>query len=266
MFRVPSLILAATLVAACGGREAPEEGQDLSLMPPADSVAAVVSPEELQPQTEQPPAAGAPTPSRPAQRPAPSPRPATATPAPPPAAPAPAPLVAPVGTELATTSTVEITSRRNKAGETFTASLTEAYTDAAGREVLPAGSVVTFTILEIKEAENRDAKGSLVIRPTSVAIGDARYELRAEVVDLQYSLQGRGVTAGDAGKVAAGAAAGAVVGQILGRKTTSTVVGGVVGAAAGTAIAVQTADRDVVVPAGSRIVIRLTQPLERPAA
>lgn len=229
-------------------------------MPPADSVAAVVSPEELQQQEQQQPPAAS-TPTRPAPRPAPPP--AAAAPAPRPVAP---PLVAPAGTELSTTSTAEITSRTNKAGETFTARLTEDYRDANGRVVLPEGALVTYTILEIKEAENRDAKGSLVIRPTSVAVGDARYDLQAEVVDLQYSLQGRGVTAGDAGKVAAGAAAGAVVGQIIGKKTTSTIIGGVVGAAAGTAIAVQTADRDVVVPAGSLIVIRLTEPLSRPAA
>lgn len=269
MTRPYALALAAGLFLACGKSErAQPESQDLSLVPPADTSAAVASPEELrQPPAEATPAPAprqtlpAPPPARPVARPAAEPE-REATPPPPPPPP-PAPLVAPAGAELVTASTVEITSRRNKAGETFTAEVKEPVRDDRGREVIPSGAVLTFTIVDIKEAENRDAPGTLVLRPTSVVIGGDRYDVRGEVTDLQYSLQGRGVTAGDAGKVAAGAAAGAIVGRILGRRTSGAVVGGAVGAAAGTAIAIQSADRDVVVPAGSRIVIRLTEPLSR---
>jgi hypothetical protein len=51
---------------------------------------------------------------------------------------------------------------------------------------------------------------------------------------------------------------------VLGRSTTGAVVGGVVGAAVGTVIAVKTVDRDVVVPAGSKITLRLTESFSRP--
>jgi uncharacterized membrane protein len=83
------------------------------------------------------------------------------------------------------------------------------------------------------------------------------------VTDLQYELKGRGVTAGDAAKVGAGAAVGAIVGQILTKKTGGTVVGGAIGAAAGTAIAIRSADKDIVVPSGGRIVIKLKEALSR---
>lgn len=132
-----------------------------------------------------------------------------------------------------------------------------------GREVIPAGALVTYRIIESKEAENKNSQGSLVILPLSIGFGDQTYPINAEVSDLQYELKGRGVTAGDAGKVAAGAAIGAVVGQILTKKSGGTVVGGAVGAAAGTAIAIKSADRDIVVPAGARIVIKLKEPFVR---
>jgi hypothetical protein len=267
------LALSAGFILGCVKQDQAQSDADFALIPPPDTAAMVASPEELQPPaaevaTTPPPVAGtvrprqpAPSTAQPAPRPAADVAPAPA-PAPPPA-PAPAPLVAPVGTEMVMASTVEITSRRNKAGETFTARVTEPVRDASDRDVVPAGSVVTFSIVEIKEAENRDAPGTLIIRPVSVEIGGQRYDVRGDVVDLQYSLEGRGVTAGDAGKVAVGAAAGAIAGRIIGRRTSGAVVGGAVGAAAGTMIAIQTADRDVVVPEGSRIVLRLTEALGR---
>jgi hypothetical protein len=44
--------------------------------------------------------------------------------------------------------------------------------------------------------------------------------------------------------------------------TKGTIAGAVIGAAAGTAIAMGTADVDVVLPAGSDLMIRLDSPLE----
>jgi hypothetical protein len=258
------------VLAACGRGERPQDGgaerADHPVIPAPDSVApAVVSAEELRPAPEAVPAAEVP---RPAAKPtvaAPKPSPAQtkaeqAAPPPPPPSP---PPTARVGTEVVTTSTQEISSRRNKAGETFTAKVAEAVMDSSGQEVIPAGATVTFSIVAIKEAENQDAAGTLVIRPVSVAIGAESYDIQADVSELQIEKRGRGVTGGDAAKVGAGAAAGAIVGQILTKKSGGTVVGGVVGAAVGTAIAVKSADKDLVIPAGARIVLKLSEELVR---
>jgi len=161
----------------------------------------------------------------------------------------------------------EITSRVNKAGESFTATLAEAVTDAGGRTVIPAGATVTLLIEALAPAENRgDTTGTLRLRATSVAFGGASYDLSARTTTVAYSLKGRGVTAGDAAKVGVGAAAGAVAGQVLGGGSRGRVVGGVVGAAAGAAVAAETADRDVVIASGARIVISLTDALTLPRA
>jgi hypothetical protein len=256
-----SALLAA---AACGRGERNGEldSTAFALNPPADSPA-VVSPQELPPQ---PAPAPTPPPSQPRDRPAPPP---AARPSPPPPAPAPqppppppAPPTAAVGTEVVSNSSVEISTRKNKAGETFTAKISETVM-VGGREVIPAGATVTYRIVESKAAENKDDQGQLAIQAISIGIGDNTYPVNAEITDMQYQLKGRGVTAGDAGKVAAGAAIGAVVGQILTKKTSGTVVGGAVGAAAGTAIAIKSADKDIVIPAGSRIVMKLKEPFVR---
>lgn len=245
-------LLALFTLTACGGDTPPREvalAMDDSVTP------AVVSPEELQPPPEAVPAspAPAPAPARPATTP-PTPPATTARPAP-----APAPPSLGVGTELAMTSNVEITTRRNKVGDQFTATLAAAALDGSGREVIPAGATVTFRILELKEAENQNDAGTLTIRPETVAFGGASYPLAADVTELAIQRQGRGVTAGDAGKVAAGAAAGAILGKIITKKTAGAIAGGAAGAAAGTAIAINSADRDLVIPAGSRIVLALRE-------
>jgi len=249
-----TLLFTALLAAAACGRGEKKGELDstaFALNPPADSQA-VVSPQELQP-------APAPAPA-PAPPPAATPRP---RPTPPPATqPPPAPPRAVVGTEIVSNSSVEITTRKNKAGETFTAKIAEPIMDG-GREVIPAGATVTFRIVASKEAENKNSEGQLAIEAVNIAFGDKTYPVNAEISDMQYQLKGRGVTAGDAGKVAAGAAIGAVVGQILTKKSSGTVVGGAVGAAAGTAIAIKSADKDIVIPAGSRIVMKLKEPFVR---
>jgi hypothetical protein len=78
---------------------------------------------------------------------------------------------------------------------------------------------------------------------------------------VEHTLQGRGVTAGDAAKVGAGAAVGAIAGRVLSGNKKGAIIGGVVGAAVGTGVAMETADRDVVVPAGAKIVLKLTTAL-----
>jgi hypothetical protein len=264
---VPS-VLALITVAACarGDQSQPDlrEGSTQTIAAVTDTVApAVASAEELRPPPALVPTAAQPTPATKRSTTAATPAPVTTKVEPPASPPPPPPLAAQAGTRVVTTSTQEITSRRNKAGETFTANVAEAVTDASGREVIPAGATVTFSIVAIKEAENKDASGTLVIRPVSVMIGAQAYDIKADVAELQVEKKGRGVTTGDAAKVGAGAAAGAILGQILTKSSGGTVVGGVVGGAVGTAIAVKSADKDLVIPIGAKILLTLSEEFVR---
>jgi len=214
---------------------------------------------------------------RPAPSPAPSPvppprttpppRPAPAPAAAPAPAPAPAPPPAPVappsldiGTTIEAGATREISSRVNKPGELFTARIAEAVTTAGGKVIIPAGSEVTMSIVALKPALDKSAKdGTLELRAINVMINGQAVPIDAEVSYVEHTLKGRGVGTQEVAKVGVGAAAGAIIGKVIGGGT-GAAVGAAAGAAAGTAVAVETANRDVIVPVGAkiRLVLRST--------
>jgi len=192
-----------------------------------------------------------------------TPPPVTRPPAQRPPAPPPAPRVARlgVGTKMDIAATDTISSRTAKVGDAFTARVVEDVKNAAGKVVIPAGSVVNGTIADVKPAPNPRTPGTLTLSVASVTVRGTSYAIEASVDSLETIHKGRGVTSGDAAKVGAGAVAGAVLGRVLGGNKKGTIIGGVVGAAAGAAAANQSKDSDIVLPAGAHIIIRLTKEL-----
>jgi hypothetical protein len=165
---------------------------------------------------------------------------------------------------MATSLDREISSKTDKPGATVTASVATDVKDASGRVVIPAGSRVTMTITEIHESENKgDQTGKLTLTPTAVEIGGQSYALDGSATALDRKLVDRKTNAGDVAKVGAGAAAGAIVGRVIGGSTKGAVIGGLIGGAVGTQRAIETQDRDVVVPASSRVEVTLSGPFTR---
>jgi hypothetical protein len=164
------------------------------------------------------------------------------------------------GTAIDATTERTISSRTDKAGETFTASVTSDVKDARGRVAIPAGSTVTLTITELQSADDKSkADGRITVDVTSVTVNGTAYPVSAVISSMAHTLKGQGVGGSEVAKTAAGAVIGGVAGRVIGGGTKGTVIGAVVGAAAGAAVAVETANRDVVVVAGTPIVITLNQ-------
>jgi hypothetical protein len=173
-------------------------------------------------------------------------------------APAPAPLALAAGSVLATSVDREITSKTDKPGATVTGTVASDVMDATGRVVIPAGSKVTMTITEIHESENKgDKTGKLTLTPTSVQIGGESHAIDGSAVALERTLRDRKTNGGDVAKVGAGTAIGAVAGRVIGGNTKGAIIGGIIGGAIGTQRAIETQDRDVVVPANSRVEVTL---------
>ena len=262
-----TLIAALTLaaVAACGrgDREqvatADSLSRDLQLAP-VDTTA------ELNDQpTASAPAAAPRTPSRPI-RPTSSPSAPSAAPSTPsgsaaaPAAPTASAASLAAGTSLTAATTEEIRSHKNKVGDTVMAKIATDVKDASGRVVIPAGSEVALKVTAIKESENKsDTTGTLTLQPTSVSINGQSYPISARIEHVGSKLEGRKTNAGDIAKVGGGAAAGAILGRVIGGSTKGAVIGGVIGGAVGTQRAVETKDRDVVVPAGTSVTLVLDE-------
>jgi hypothetical protein len=210
------------------------------------------------------PPAPAPAP-KPAPKPRPKPKPAAPAPAPAaeaPAAPAPAPSALAAGTSFSAATDAEIRSHKNKVGDEVTATVASDVKDAAGRVVIPAGSQVTLQVTAIKESENKgDTTGTLTLKPTSIAINGASQPLPASISGVRTKLEGRGTNAGDIAKVGVGTGVGAVVGRVIGGSSKGAIIGGIIGGAVGTQRAVETKDRDVVLPQGTSVTLTLDDKL-----
>jgi hypothetical protein len=265
MSRMMMAALTLAALAACGQGDRGETAtadslsRDLQLAPVDTSAELNDRPTASTPE----PAPAARTPSRPS-RPAASPTtssPTAAAPArPAPAAPAPTAASLAAGTSLTAATTAEIRSHTNKVGDTVSAKIAADVKDRSGRVVIPAGSTVALKVTAIKESENKsDTTGTLTLQPTSVSINGQSYPIAASIQRVDTRLEGRKTNAGDIAKVGGGAAAGAILGRVLGGSTKGAVIGGVIGGAVGTQRAVETKDRDVVLPAGTAVTLVLDE-------
>jgi hypothetical protein len=272
--RLAALTLLA--LAACGRGEksdvasADSLNRDLQLAPVDTSAALNDQPSgdtaTVATATPAPEPAAAP---RPAPKPKPKPKPAAPAPTPAPAAaapaaaaPAPAPSSLAAGTTFSAATDAEIRSNKNKVGDQVTATVAKDVKDAAGRVVIPAGSQVTLQVTAIKESENKgDTTGTLTLKPTSIAINGVSKPLPASISGVTSKLEGRKTNAGDIAKVGAGTGIGAVVGRVIGGSTKGAIIGGVIGGAVGTQRAIETKDRDVVVPQGTTVTLTLDDKL-----
>lgn len=156
---------------------------------------------------------------------------------------------------MATTET--ISSKTSKPGDSFTATVVSDVTDDAGRVAIPAGSVVSGTITDVKSAPNPTSPGTLTLAVNSVNVRGRSYPIEASIDSLDTERQGQGVTGGDVAKVGAGAAAGAILGRVIGKNTKGAVIGGIMGGIVGAGIAVQGKDANIVLPAGTHVVVTL---------
>ena len=247
-----STTLGVALVLACApgdqsGQPADSTARNLTLAPTESTAATGDVPAA-------PPATPTPAPTRPAAQP-----PRAAPPAPRPAAPT--SYTASAGSRLDIAVGDTLSSAKNRVGDTFTATVVEDVKDAAGHVVIPKGATVNGTITEVKPAPNPDTPGTLTLSVSNLTVRGTNYPLEATIDSIETVRQGRGVTTGDAAKVAGGAAAGAILGRVLGGNRKGTIIGGVVGAAVGTAVAVGSKDSDIVLPAGAHINLSLSKPL-----
>ena len=163
MRRILTVVAGAAILAGCGGRDdqqvaADSLARDIQLPAPDSTVALndvpaapVRTDTVFLPAPPPPPRRTTPR----ASAPAPAPAPAPVTPAP---APATAPARLESGATVEASAVSSITSKTNKPGETFTARIGEAVLAADGRTVIPAGSVVTLSIVALKPAPNKAAK------------------------------------------------------------------------------------------------------------
>jgi hypothetical protein len=157
----------------------------------------------------------------------------------------------PTGTEIDVRLQSELTSDTAQVEDRFEGTtVVDLY--EGDRVLIPAGSVVRGVVTSVNRASRTDRKGSLTVSFNQVTVRGRNYPMRGSVTD---AIESEGIR-GEAARIGAGSAVGAVIGGII---------GGVKGALLGVLIGgggtmVATEGKDVHVPAGTILRVRMDTP------
>jgi hypothetical protein len=159
----------------------------------------------------------------------------------------------PVGTEIDVRLQNELTSDTAQVEDRFEAT-TAVDLYEGNRVLIPAGSLMRGIVTSVNRASRTDRKGSMTVSFNQVTVGNRSYPMRGSVTQ---ALESEGIR-GEAGRIGAGSAVGAIIGGI---------VGGVKGALLGVLIGgggtmVATEGKDVTLPQGTLLRVRLDTPPE----
>lgn len=178
------------------------------------------------------------------------------SPAVPSKAPAAKPIVVDAGTPIVVTVDQTVSTKAANPGDHFDVSLAEPVMDG-DRQIIPKGAKAVGVITDAKSAGRVKGGAVLSVSLDSITVRGESYDVHTNVV--QETGKGRGErTAIGAG---GGAAVGAIVGAIAGGGK-GAAIGAGAGAGAGTAGAVLTGNREIEIPAETRLNFKLTDPLE----
>lgn len=258
-----ALLIAGAVFTGCSkdknqqaaAQQAEQQEQQSQASAPADQSGSTGMPQAQPPATQ--PQAQAPAPK---PRPEPRPKPAVQEPARP-AEPQMVTRLVPVpsGTELTAAMDQEVSTKADKAGSEFRATMHEPLT-RNGVVLLPAGTKVMGTVASAKRAPRVGGKAEMTLEFKEITTPDGnKYRLIAQPLELV----GKSSTEGDVAKTVGGAVGGAIVGGILGGKKGAG-RGAAAGGAAGAAWAVATRGADIVLDPGSAVKVTVAREFEVP--
>jgi hypothetical protein len=129
---------------------------------------------------------------------------------------------------------------------------------ANGRVVIPAGSVMRGVITAVEPATRTNRTAKLTVSFDQVTVNGRAYPIRGTVTQ---AIQGEGIR-GETGRIATGAGVGAVIGGLLGGFK-GAVLGVLIG---GGGITAATEGKEVELPQGAVLRVRLDSPVQIQAA
>jgi hypothetical protein len=184
---------------------------------------------------------------------------ASNAPAPTPAkepAPPPRPLVVPADTVIAVVLDQAVGSKISTPGQAFSATVQEPV-EVDGRVAIPKGARASGIVKDAKPSGR--FKGGAVLSLTLTSISVKNEEYNVQTTSPVETSKGKGKRT--AGLVGGGAGGGALIGGLAGGGK-GALIGGLIGAAAGTGGAGLTGNRDITLPAETRLTFKLVEALE----
>ncbi len=165
-------------------------------------------------------------------------------------------VTVPAETALEVRLTTGLSSKDNKAGDTFTASVEKAVT-VNGQTAIPKGAEVTGTVTNAVPSGRMKQRAELWVSLTNVKIGGKNYDLSTSTAGHK---EGSKATR-DVVFIGGGAGAGAGIGAMAGGGK-GAAIGALIGAGAGTAGAMMTGQKDVKFPSESVLRFTLKQEIK----
>jgi hypothetical protein len=159
----------------------------------------------------------------------------------------------PVSTEFDVRLQNPLSSATSQVEDRFEATTMVDLQDEKGHVLVPAGAVMRGTVTSVTKATRLERKGSLTVGFDRLTVDHQSYPIRATVTQ---ALESEGIR-GEAQKIGIGAGAGAILGAILGG--TKGALAGILIGGGGTIAA--TEGKDVDLPTGTVLRVRLDEPL-----
>jgi len=128
--------------------------------------------------------------------------------------------------------------------------------DVDGDVAIPAGTVLTGSVIDVARPGRVQGRSRLAIRFTEAEMDGTREDVRTNPI----TFEGEQTKGEDATKIGAGAVGGAIIGGILGGGD-GAAKGAAIGGAAGTGAVLATRGRDITLAAGTDIAATLATPV-----
>jgi len=182
--------------------------------------------------------------------------------------------IVPEGTVLRLRLEHTLSTRTNRQGDRFTATVDQpVYADGSSQVVIPAGSSVRGSISQSERPGRVKGTATLHLRYETITLpGGREMPFEATLISMEGpnagtveegegSVKGKKSTGRDTATVGGGAALGAIIGAIAGGGK-GAAIGAGVGAAAGTGTVLGTRGKEIDLPGGSIMEVRLLHSLD----
>jgi len=165
------------------------------------------------------------------------------------------PVVINAGTKLTVTVDQTVSTKTSNSGDRFAASLAEPVTISRDL-ILPRGSHVSGTVIQSDAAGRVKGGATLALTLDSITVHGKTYSIETDSFEEVGKGRGKRTAVGAGG----GAAFGAIVGALAGGGK-GAAIGAVAGGGAGTAGTALTGNRDITIPAETRLHFKLRKSL-----
>lgn len=176
---------------------------------------------------------------------------------------APTTLELPAGTTFDVLMVTPVDTRTSNVGDKIEATLA-APLYVSGKTVAQQGAVIRGEISELtraSRAKSEEDRAGVKFLFTSLETVDGEKVLHATVTNSEGRMIAKSTSTRDKLLIGGGALLGAITGKVAGKDTKATVLGAVGGAVLGTGIVLASKGHELEVPAGSKVSLRVDEPI-----